>query len=194
VREPSKTCAPSSTWPGSTRGDYLLTFGYNLAYDVPKHQNIIINGGEPVDVRFTGATNTWLERGLKAPLQMGTNTVEIEKVWGWMYFDYVGVSGEAVNVAVDEPTGLPATFTLEQNYPNPFNPQTVIAYTLPEAVHIQLDVFDVTGRRVVVLVDSFQPAGSFTTTFDAHGLASGVYLYRLKIDAFLQTKRMVLMR
>jgi hypothetical protein len=121
------------------------------------------------------------------------NRIALVKSWGWMHFDYVDV-GAGSPVAVETPGALPDAYALLQNYPNPFNPATVIAYALPEAAHVRLDVFDVTGRRVAVLVDGVQPAGAHTARFEARDLASGVYLYRLQAGAFVQTKPMVLMR
>jgi hypothetical protein len=87
-------------------------------------------------------------------------------------------TGRFVSVHYPE-TGLPGTFNLSQNYPNPFNPATSIRWSIEEAGPVRLEVFDITGRRVAVLVDERMPAGSHVSHFNASGLASGVYLYRL---------------
>ncbi|MEL7361868.1 MAG: T9SS type A sorting domain-containing protein, partial [Bacteroidota bacterium] len=79
----------------------------------------------------------------------------------------------------NEDDGQVATFALEANYPNPFAQETSVAYTLPEATEVKLEVFDVLGRRVVILVDDLKNAGTHEVTFRADGLASGLYLYRL---------------
>ena len=68
---------------------------------------------------------------------------------------------------------------LAQNHPNPFNPATRIAFTLPEAADVRLEVYDVLGRRVAVLVSERRQAGQHTVDFDATGLAGGVYISRL---------------
>jgi len=83
---------------------------------------------------------------------------------------------------------------LEGNYPNPFNPATEIRYDLPEAVHVQLVVYDVLGRQVRVLVDQPMSAGTHAVTWDASGLPSGTYLYRLTAGAFTETKAMTLFK
>jgi hypothetical protein len=88
----------------------------------------------------------------------------------------------------------PAVFTLHQNYPNPFNPTTNIRYTLPEAGPVRLEVFDITGRRVAVLSDQVMSAGSHTITFDAAGLAGGVYLYRFSSNGQTKVRKMLLIK
>jgi hypothetical protein len=87
-----------------------------------------------------------------------------------------------------------ATFALEEAYPNPFNPRTMIQYTLPEPAQVSLVVYDVQGRERAVLVSSAQPAGRYEVAFDAGGLPSGLYLYRLTAGAYHATRTMILMR
>ena len=89
---------------------------------------------------------------------------------------------------------LPAAFALEQNYPNPFNPSTLIRYQLPEGSDVQLVVFDMLGREVSTLVNERKEAGVYDVRFDASGLASGLYFYRLKAGAFVQTRKLLLIR
>jgi hypothetical protein len=101
--------------------------------------------------------------------------------------------------AVDEPSlapenETPAMNSLGQNYPNPFNPRTTIAYTLASEARVTIDVFDVSGRRVATLVDDVKGAGHHVAEFDASALASGVYFYRLTAGAFVEKRRMVLLK
>lgn len=97
----------------------------------------------------------------------------------------------ATAVAADQ---VPTTFELLQNYPNPFNPTTEIRFELREAAEVRLIVYDVVGREVARLVDAAMPAGQHRATWDASGLSSGTYLYRLTADAFTETKAMTLLK
>jgi hypothetical protein len=100
----------------------------------------------------------------------------------------------AVAVSAEGVDEVPAEFRLEQNYPNPFNPSTVIRYALPLASNVQLELYDVVGRSVSVLINGDQPAGYHTYTLRADRLASGVYFYRLRAGDYVETKRMVVVK
>lgn len=88
----------------------------------------------------------------------------------------------------------PARIALAQNYPNPFNPATDISYTLPASSDVTLAVYDMLGRRISVLVSEEVAAGSHTVRFDASGMASGVYIYRLETPGQVLTNKMVLIK
>ncbi len=102
------------------------------------------------------------------------------------------VVAEATELSGGE--NLPDMFQLEQNYPNPFNPATSITYSLPEAAGVVIDIFTITGQHLSTLVKGRQEAGVHSVKFDASGLPSGVYLYRLKAGVFEQTRRMMLLK
>jgi flagellar hook assembly protein FlgD len=94
---------------------------------------------------------------------------------------------------------LPSTFTLDQNYPNPFNPKTTIAYNLKERSEVKIEVFNLAGQLVNVLVDQPQGAGTYRLEWDGHDqqgneMASGLYFYRLSTNLERQTKKMLLVR
>ena len=98
--------------------------------------------------------------------------------------------------SVWEKTGevVPTAYSLSQNYPNPFNPSTTIKYELPKSSHVSLTVFDILGREVSVLVNERRDAGVHEVRFEAAGLASGVYFYRLQAGPFVDTKKLLLVR
>ncbi|MBI5647143.1 MAG: ammonia-forming cytochrome c nitrite reductase subunit c552 [Ignavibacteriae bacterium] len=85
-------------------------------------------------------------------------------------------------------------FLLQQNYPNPFNPSTVIEYSLPRTARVVLRVYDMTGAHVRTLVDEQQLPGMYRATFDASGLPSGTYFYRLEAGSASLVKKMALMK
>jgi len=89
---------------------------------------------------------------------------------------------------------IPSEFTLSQNYPNPFNPTTQIKYSVPQTGQVSLKVYNTLGQEVATLYNGVQSAGNYRATFDGKGLASGLYLYRLKADKVSITKKFILMR
>jgi hypothetical protein len=98
----------------------------------------------------------------------------------------------AVPVVANKP---PAEFALHQNFPNPFNPSTLITYDVTSAEHVRIDVFDVSGRQISVLVDATRSPGTYSITFDAPPhLSSGVYYCRLTAGSFSQTLPMLLIK
>jgi len=86
------------------------------------------------------------------------------------------------------------SYTLHQNYPNPFNPVTTIRFEVPFSQHVELSVFDMLGREVKVLYNDMAPAGIIAIDFNADGLSSGVYFYRLKTQDFIASKKLLLLK
>ena len=99
--------------------------------------------------------------------------------------------------STERSTVLPTDFALGQNYPNPFNPSTIIPYQLPASGHVRLEVFNVLGQRLAMLVDAEQSAGMHTAQWDAtdaagRAVGAGVYIYRLSSGGMTESRRMVL--
>jgi hypothetical protein len=90
------------------------------------------------------------------------------------------------------------TYKVDQNYPNPFNPGTVITYQIPSRSAVSLKIYNILGREVETLVNTVQPAGKYSVTFNsmARGtaLSSGVYFYRLQAGNYVETKKMILLK
>jgi len=86
------------------------------------------------------------------------------------------------------------TYTLDQNYPNPFNPSTVISWHLAVSSHVNLAIFNVLGKKVATLVSEKQAEGNHHVEWDASGLASGVYFYKIQAGSFNQTKKLILIK
>jgi hypothetical protein len=100
---------------------------------------------------------------------------------------------EATDI-VEEEISTVRNFELVQNYPNPFNPVTTIEFMLPRAGQVKIDVFNALGQKVKTLSDSFRQAGRHELRFEAAGLASGVYYYRIQTGPFSDVRKMVLLR
>ncbi len=97
--------------------------------------------------------------------------------------------------AVEEiSSSIPSSFALEQNYPNPFNPTTTIQFTLAKGANVKLKVFSIEGKEVATLVDETLTPGVHTFRFEANGLPSGVYFYRLTTGRFVETRKLTLLK
>ncbi|RNC84508.1 MAG: T9SS C-terminal target domain-containing protein [Balneola sp.] len=94
----------------------------------------------------------------------------------------------------EDPIQLPSSFNLEQNYPNPFNPTTNISFSLPNSSKVLLTVYNLLGQEVAQLVNGELSGGNHIVQFDASGLSSGIYVYRIQAGSFVQTKKMMLIK
>jgi hypothetical protein len=99
-------------------------------------------------------------------------------------------------LGVTQTSNAPHRYELLQNYPNPFNPSTQIKYSIEKSGLVSLRVFDLLGREVANLVNTFQQAGSYAVTFNpaSRALSSGVYFYRLEAGSFVSVHKMILMK
>lgn len=97
-------------------------------------------------------------------------------------------------VSIEDETIKPSKFELSQNYPNPFNPQTTIEYSLAEPGRVRLEVFNILGQRLAVLVDEFQEAGYHKYLWNAADIPSGVYFYRIGSGDYEMTRKMLLLK
>jgi hypothetical protein len=89
---------------------------------------------------------------------------------------------------------LPTEFELGHNVPNPFNPSTEITFALPSPSHVKLEIFNIKGQKVETLVDNQFDAGYHSVIWNGAGAATGLYLYRMQADNFVQTKKMLLLK
>lgn len=112
-----------------------------------------------------------------------------------------GEYGHILEVNVDQLTNIRdreepmiGNYYLYQNYPNPFNPSTIIQYSLPKTQHVSLKVFNVLGQEIANLVDEVMGAGLNNANFNAVGLASGIYIYRLATGDYIKSKKLMLIK
>jgi hypothetical protein len=127
---------------------------------------------------------------------------------GTDYFISITVARENVQRAIEEyesnfvtmsytppqPINPVTNYVLYQNYPNPFNPTTAIRYELPQGGIVTIDIYDILGQKVKTILNEFQKADRYETSFNAIGLSSGVYIYRMKVNDFITSKKMVLLK
>jgi hypothetical protein len=100
-----------------------------------------------------------------------------------------GITGINKNAATERPD-----FILNQNYPNPFNSFTTISFLLPQSKFVELEIFDILGRKITVLVNGIKSAGKHKVEFNGNNLSSGIYFYRLKAGNFIETKKLILIK
>ena len=85
-------------------------------------------------------------------------------------------------------------YVLHQNYPNPFNPTTTIRYELPQDGIVSIEVYDMLGQKIRTQLNEFKKADRYELEFNGDNLSSGVYLYSIRVNDFIETKKMVLIK
>jgi hypothetical protein len=111
--------------------------------------------------------------------------------------NYLTHTGIDVNTTVGiEPVGneIPKGYSLDQNYPNPFNPSTKINFSIPTGGFTSLVIYDVMGREVMTLINSELRAGKYSFEFNADDLTSGAYIYKLNVNDFSETRKMIVIK
>ncbi|MDZ4711010.1 MAG: zinc-dependent metalloprotease family protein [bacterium] len=154
------------------------TFPTMLAANTPN------DGSQPVTVPSLNITNA---------------RIKVESI-GNIFFDLSNTNFTITNTSsvANNGTGIPAEYSLSQNFPNPFNPSTKIVFDIPFNSSVILKIMDLSGREVATLVDNKFNAGSYTATFAAENLASGIYFYKIIANGekqnFTLTKKMTLIK
>ena len=124
------------------------------------------------------------------PYQSITNMRQKAKILHSLPYDSLAFGD--YGLPPEEP--IPENYMLQQNYPNPYNQGTIIKYELPSSGNVSLRIYDILDREVAKLVDEFQNEGEYNIGFNPSSLATGVYLYRLRVNDFVETKKMVLLK
>lgn len=181
-------------WQEKFPSGYIVEFKISWAdLAVPGNDNVFVpvEGYRiPVDYSINDADATNSREGI---LTYSINNED--QSWGdvsrWSH-TWVGNLWSPVGV---ENEGQTVTeFALTQNYPNPFNPSTQIKFSIKDAGFVTLKVYDMLGKEVATLVKGDYATGSYSVSFDAAGLSSGIYFYRLETGSFVQTNKMMLLK
>jgi hypothetical protein len=158
----------------------------NFGFEVQRS----VAGNEFATVGFVNGHGTTTEakdyRFVDANLTAGNYTYRLKQV----DFNGTFAYSDEVNAEVTSP----AQFELAQNYPNPFNPATTIRFALSESGNIKLTVYNLVGEQVAVLVDGFKEKGVHTINFNASELNSGVYVYKIETNGFVQSRKMIFLK
>jgi hypothetical protein len=155
----------------------------DLAYTNPTLVNAGMNGFPLGDLY-----RWWPEDYARWELQRDAENARITQ---WLE---TGGDPGTVSVEVLHGVGAPSSYALGQNYPNPFNPTTTIQFSIVDPQFTILKVYDILGCEVAVLVNKRMEPGSYEAKFNAAGLSSGVYLFRLTAGNYVQTKKMIVVK
>lgn len=170
----------------------------NLTWQTATELN---NYGFDIERKIAGNNSAWEKIGFVAG-QVQSNTTEnynftdkntdfTKAYYRLKQIDTQGSFKYSNEVEVDI---TPKSFTLYQNYPNPFNPSTTIKFSVPYKSHVNITIYDVTGKEISSLVNEEKSAGTYSVNFNARNLSSGMYLYRIACGNFTQVKKMLLLK
>jgi hypothetical protein len=181
---------PDLSWYGPVLGPVDLTLPGSTTIDHDRTQNVPA-GAPSGNYTYEGRIGVYpdevwesdsftfekLETGDGIPVNNWTNTGESFDLW-----------------FAENDTETATKFQLLGAHPNPFNPTTTISYAIPEAAHVTLTVFDISGRLVTTLIDGYRDAGTHEVTFDGSNLPSGIYIYSLTAGSSVASGKMVLIK
>lgn len=165
----------------------IVLSGLLLCPLISRAQHEMLNHVFGNGVTTTGSSTNRI-RGTLGPLPLGSANSENFSLAGGFWIQ----SSELVTDVEKPGAGdVPTRFLLHQNYPNPFNPATTLRFEIPRQSQVSLELYDILGRRIAVLLDAELAPGVHDFSFEASDLESGVYLYRLKSDGFSQTRKLL---
>ena len=177
----------------NTQNYYYISLRYASEF-VAGQVQFLINKMIPISksLPVTGSWQTWNTINQRVGFTAGEQTLGIKVLQGGFHLNWLSIT---VNpTSVDDQSLVPLTNALEQNFPNPFNPATEITYSIKNDGVIQLRVFNLLGQEVKILKNEYQSAGSHSIRFDASGLASGVYFYKLQAINFSAVRKLLLLK
>ena len=171
-------------------GDPLINYGWlDTAFTDQRNRlscgpfNLLLNEPQHLIVAYTAAKDS----NSLASITAGKEFVEgIIQEYENNFINLTYHSGAPINPILD--------YKLEQNFPNPFNPKTTIRYELPQDGLVSIEVFDILGQKIRTLLNEFKKADRYELEFNGDNLSSGVYLYSIRVNDFIETKKMILLK
>jgi hypothetical protein len=189
--------------------DGYATVNYNTYGDFYQNQQIVFQSDQSMDVSAIYVWDLYSD-SLNSIHTVRVNEVETdyERMGDGdlcqLKLDWTGtinpsgitiqIEGDAAGVDEPNPTKIPKDYFLGQNYPNPLNTITHISYGLKEAAHVRINLYNISGQKVGVIVDEQKEAGYHSVDFNAANLAGGIYFYKIEANDFSQTKKMILVK
>jgi hypothetical protein len=170
-------------WNDARSGDYEI------------YHKLSSNGG----FNWGSDTRLTISAGLSEMPSVGAGDSKVHVVWtderdGRTEIYYKrNPTGNPVGITSNN-SEIPDKFSLGQNYPNPFNPVTNIEFAVPRSSFVKLTVYDITGREASALVNQQLQAGTYIVDFDASGLSSGAYFYRIESEDYAEVKKMLMIK
>ena len=200
-----------STKDGGKHWTHIQDYNSGLMLDVGFYNSKIgwISGIHGRIWKTTDGGTNWVLQNVNINTTLGKVIVLKEEktayIWAGGFYDgYLGDNSRSILFYADlsnltdikdENLQLPEQYSLMQNYPNPFNPTTTIHYWLPQSGKVTLKLFDILGNEVKTLVNEQKEMGNYSVQFSSgDGLASGMYVYRLRVNDYVSSKKMLLIK
>ncbi len=160
------------------------------------------------DGNGSDTTNSSVSKLSLGILESGSHKISLKinpLVSSYVYADVLLITNDSSYVPSDadfsvtdvnntDPSMKPVKFELEQNYPNPFNPTTKIKYSVAKASNVVVKVYNSLGAEVTTLVNGNKAPGNYEVQFNASNLPSGIYIYQITADNFVESKKMILLK
>jgi hypothetical protein len=179
-------------------GSYDLVFKFaEIYWDNPGSRifNVEMEGETIIrELDLIFRTDKYTAYDVVMPLELTDGELNIDFITGTDNAKLSALEIRREEGGLDELTKIPSTYFLNQNYPNPFSPTTSIQYGLPRAARVRINLYNLTGQRIAVLVDERQEAGYHSVDFNAAGFASGIYFYKITANDFSKTRKMILVK
>jgi photosystem II stability/assembly factor-like uncharacterized protein len=163
---------------------------------VDENQDAIV-GSTGILLRTSDGGNNWVQQYITTNELRGVH-FENQNI-GFV----VGIAGNILNTTnggltevekIGNDNIIPTKISLYQNYPNPFNPSTTIKFDLPDNLFVSLKVYDILGRQVASLINKELSRGSYSQTWNAQNVSSGIYIYQLKAGGTEVSRKMLLLK
>ena len=181
-----------------TNGSYDVVFKFAEIYqDNPGSRifDVEMEGYEIIlDLDLLFRTDKYTAYDVVMPVELTDGELNIEFISVTDNAKLSALEVREEGLGLDEPGNIPLNYFLGQNYPNPSGSTTRIQYGLPRAAWVRINLYNITGQKIDVLVDGRQEAGYYSIDFDAGNLAGGVYFYTIEANDFSETKKMILVK